>query len=76
MGPKIEGSANDFVPEQGSLYMVNKDKDVCIQLPKIGISNGIAWNLQCTKLYFIDSLKYRVDSYDYDLTSGIVCKYL
>uniref|UniRef100_A0A1B6BZ00 Regucalcin n=1 Tax=Clastoptera arizonana TaxID=38151 RepID=A0A1B6BZ00_9HEMI len=70
MGPNVEGTLNDFVPEQGSLYMASRDRDVSKQLAKIGISNGLSWSLDCTKFYFIDSLKYKVDSYDYNHDTG------
>lgn len=35
-------------------------------LDGVSISNGLAWSLDETVLYFVDSPKYRIDSYQYD----------
>lgn len=63
-------------PEKGSLYRVNKDKSVSKQLSKITLSNGLVWSPDKKKFYFIDTMKYRVDSYDYDNATGNICKYI
>lgn len=74
MGPrKVEGRS-DFVLEKGSLYRLNKDRTVSKQLEKLGISNGLTWSLDNKKFYFIDSLRFRVDSYDYDIDTGDIGK--
>lgn len=76
MGALLAGTDDQFEQEKGSLYMLRKDKTVNKCLTKIGISNGLAWSLDKTKFYYIDSLKYRVDSYDYDNATGALCKSL
>lgn len=73
MGPKNE--IGDFVPEKGSLYRINKDKSVSKILGKLGIANGLAWSSDNKKFYYIDSLKLRVDSYDYDISTGNIGDY-
>lgn len=76
MGALVAGTDDQFEQEKGSLYMLRKDKTVNKSLTKIGISNGLAWSSDKTKFYYIDSLKYRVDSYDYDNSTGALCKSL
>lgn len=76
MGALLAGTDDQFEQEKGSLYMLRKDKTVNKSLTKIGISNGLAWSSDKTKFYYIDSLKYRVDSYDYDDSTGALCKSL
>ncbi|XP_022189559.2 LOW QUALITY PROTEIN: regucalcin [Nilaparvata lugens] len=56
--------------EKGSLYLLYKDKTVKKQLTKLGIANGLAWTVDKKKMYYIDSMKKRVDSYDYDDDTG------
>lgn len=70
MGPRKAEGTNEFELEKGSLYMLNKDRTLSKQLEKLGISNGLTWSLDNKKFYFIDSLKFRVDSYDYDIDTG------
>lgn len=75
MGAPIKGTIDQFEKDQGSLYML-KNGCVVKQISKIGLSNGLAWSLDKKLFYYIDSLKYRVDSYDYDDLSGSICKYI
>uniref|UniRef100_A0A1B6DWB3 Regucalcin n=1 Tax=Clastoptera arizonana TaxID=38151 RepID=A0A1B6DWB3_9HEMI len=70
MGPTIEGKDHEWVPEKGSLYRLNRDKTSSKQLANITLSNGLAWSSDNKKFYYIDTLKYRVDSYDYDNETG------
>jgi sugar lactone lactonase YvrE len=41
-----------------------------IALAGATISNGLDWNLDATRLYYIDSLTQRVDAIDFDLDRG------
>ncbi|RZF33538.1 hypothetical protein LSTR_LSTR008184 [Laodelphax striatellus] len=59
-----------YEPDKGSLYTLHKDKSIKKQLTKLGIANGLAWTEDKKKMYYIDSLKKRVDSYDYDDETG------
>lgn len=68
MGPKKE--TGEFVMEKGSLYRLNKDKTVTKVIGKLGIANGLAWSLDNKTFYYIDTLKFRVDSYDYNISTG------
>ncbi|XP_063381932.1 regucalcin-like [Cydia fagiglandana] len=63
-----EKSPGDFVQEQGSLYRV--DGNITRVADKIGISNGLAWDLSAKAMYYIDSLEQNVRRYDYDVDTG------
>lgn len=41
---------------------------------KMGLSNGIAWNRDQTKMYHVDSCDLTVRQFDYDQNSGDLCK--
>uniref|UniRef100_A0A1B6FH44 Regucalcin n=1 Tax=Cuerna arida TaxID=1464854 RepID=A0A1B6FH44_9HEMI len=56
--------------EQGSLYSMQKDKSVVKRRGKVNLSNGLAWSIDKKKFYYIDTVKYRIDSYDYDDATG------
>lgn len=56
--------------DEGALYRLDTDLSVHKMLDKISISNGIVWNLDHTKMYYIDSLSCCVRVYDYDNESG------
>lgn len=56
----------------GSLYSYTLDGHVKTLLTNVGISNGICWNLDATKMYYIDSLTQSVQIFDYDLSQGLM----
>ncbi|MGH7214390.1 MAG: SMP-30/gluconolactonase/LRE family protein [Tepidisphaeraceae bacterium] len=59
-------------PGQGALYRLDPDHTVHKMVDKISISNGIAWNDDSTKMYYIDTAANSVDVFDYDLAAGTV----
>lgn len=68
MGPEEE--LGGVLREQGQLYCYHKDRSLTVHADKISISNGLAWS-SCRKfMYYIDSMKYTVDVFDFDLESG------
>lgn len=73
MGHEISGQPGEFEVEKGGLYSL-KDGKVTKHLDKVTLSNGIAWSLDKKKLYYNDSLKYRVYVFDYDITDGQICE--
>ena len=38
------------------------------------MSNGICWSPDDKQMYFIDSLKKEIYSFDYDIQTGNICK--
>ncbi|XP_050302445.1 regucalcin-like [Anthonomus grandis grandis] len=67
MGPEPE--VGHFTLEAGSFYSYAKGK-LEKHAEKIGISNGLTWNPALKKMYYIDSLAYTIDSFDYDIETG------
>lgn len=68
MGPEEE--LGGVLREQGQLYCYHKDRSLTVHADKISISNGLAWS-SCRKfMYYIDSMKYTVDVFDFDFESG------
>lgn len=58
-------------PENGS-FMSFEGGKAKTHLTKVGISNGLAWNSDNTKLYYIDSPKLTVDQYDFDIKNATI----
>lgn len=56
---------NNLEKKTGHLYSLKNLKPKRI-LGELMISNGIAWSHDEKTVYFIDSGKYQVDSYNYD----------
>ncbi|KAH0624656.1 hypothetical protein JD844_032329 [Phrynosoma platyrhinos] len=55
---------------QGSLYTLFPDHSVVKHFDKVSISNGLDWSLDHRTFFYIDSLSYSVDAFDYDLQTG------
>ena len=62
--------AIDPVEGAGALYCMDTDLSVRKVLGDVSISNGIVWSLDNARMYFIDSLRYDVLAYDYDVETG------
>jgi len=54
----------------GALYRFLPDGEVTAALPGATISNGLDWNLDATRLYYVDSTTQRIDAIDFDLDRG------
>ena len=59
---------------QGSLYSIDASHTVKKHVDKIDISNGLAWSLDSTVLYYIDSLPRKIYAFDFDLSAGSLCE--
>ncbi|XP_063161099.1 regucalcin [Candoia aspera] len=55
---------------QGSLYTLFPNHSVMKHFDKVDISNGLDWSLDHRTFFYIDSLSYHVDAFDYDLQTG------
>lgn len=60
----------DRQPNAASLYCLEADGRVRTMLQGVTNSNGIAWSLDSTAMYYIDTPTLRVMQFDYDLVSG------
>ncbi|XP_027715243.1 regucalcin-like isoform X2 [Vombatus ursinus] len=55
---------------QGSLYALFPNGTVEKYFDRVDISNGLDWSMDNKIFYYIDSLSYSVDAFDYDLQTG------
>ncbi|WP_332461401.1 SMP-30/gluconolactonase/LRE family protein [Paenibacillus tianjinensis] len=62
----------DFTKAAGSLYVMDLDGQVRRVLTGISISNGLAWDDQRGRMYYVDTATRGVDVMDYDVQSGTV----
>lgn len=69
-----EGANVAVEPHKGAVYSITKN-EVRKQIPLAGISNGLAWNDELKKFYYIDTHNKTVDEYDFDIVNGTICKY-
>lgn len=60
---------------QGAFYSLFPDHHVKKYFDQVDISNGLDWSLDHKIFYYIDSLSYSVDAFDYDLQTGQICMY-
>jgi sugar lactone lactonase YvrE len=54
----------EFAPRAGSLYRY--DGALVEILPDVTLSNGLGWSPDGPLMYYVDSLTYRVDVFDFD----------
>ena len=59
--------ALDYAPGRGALYRFSSEEGLERVLEDVTISNGIGWSLDGGTMYYIDSMAYRVDAFDFDL---------
>lgn len=53
-------------PELGSLYSLKKKETLIKHVEKISVSNGLVWNDEKKKMYYVDSPTHRIDEFDFD----------
>lgn len=66
-------SPGKFDEGKGSLYTLIGKRQVRNELGNLTISNGLAWDIQDRKMYFIDSPTRVVEQYDYNSEKGTIC---
>lgn len=60
----------------GTLYSLGKDgKTANGHVTDVGISNGLAWSSDNKTFYYIDSLNFAIDAFDYDIDGGRLCEF-
>ncbi|RZC37252.1 SGL domain containing protein [Asbolus verrucosus] len=57
-------------PNKGGLFSLGPNKQLKKHLSHITISNGLAWNTDLGKFYYIDSPKRTIDEFDVDFKHG------
>jgi len=70
MGSETDPGVVD--PDKGSLYLVDSSFNVEREVENVSLSNRIAWSPDNTKMYFIDSTKRLIYSFDFEINTGNV----
>jgi sugar lactone lactonase YvrE len=74
----FEDAAGNIPPNRGTLYKLNDTG--CFQnldpiLPGVSVSNGLAWNENGTRMYYIDSPTKQIVLFDYDPSTASICNF-
>lgn len=64
------GTMGDGSTPNGTLYRLDPDLTVTPVVDGLKISNGLAWTADGKTMYFIDSMSYGIDAFDYDVDTG------
>jgi len=62
--------ALDETPGAGALYCLDEALTVTRKVGGVSVSNGLAWSLDETTMFFVDSPTCEVAAYDYDRSTG------
>lgn len=71
---RLEEMGDIFEKRLGSFYRYSKSSGFVVLKNKIGVSNGLAWNENTNKFYYIDSVDLDVKEYDYNPETGDICE--
>lgn len=56
----------------GDLYTFDSNIKISHLVTNVSISNGLAWSRDSKIFYYIDSMEYRVDAFDYSIDIGTI----
>ena len=62
----------DDVPCKGNVYSVDKDWIVKKNIKNVSISNGMAWSIDDTILYYIDTPDFEIVAFNYEKSTGSI----
>lgn len=57
---------------KASLYRVDNDRSIHKEVTNLGMSNGLAWSPDNTKMYLIDTLEKQLLQFDFNVKDGSV----
>ena len=61
----------DRTPGFCHLYCLEASHSVRTVVDGVTLSNGMAWSLDGTTMYYIDTVHRQIDAFDYDLAAGV-----
>lgn len=68
----VGSMALDEAQGAGALYRYSSDGGLERALEEVTLSNGLGWTPDGATMYYIDSLTYRVDAFDFDCDTGAI----
>lgn len=66
----VEVRPAELEGKQGSLYSLHPDHSVITHFDQVDLSNGMDWSPDHRFFYYVDSLTYMVEVFDYDIHTG------
>lgn len=72
-GTMINEETGDVMNQQkriGGLYRFTMKDGIVLIKDNVGMGNGITWNNQFNKMFFVDSYDSSIYEYDYDMKTG------
>lgn len=70
----VGSMALDEAPGVASLYRYSLGGGLDRMLSDVTLSNGLGWTPDGSGMYYIDSLAYRVDLFDFDVVTGAISR--
>lgn len=52
------------------MYSFGLDSEVTKHFDGVDMSNGLTWSSDNSLFYYVDSLKYKIDAFDFDIWTG------
>lgn len=68
----VGSMALDYATGAGALYRYSRAGGLERVLDAVTLSNGLGWSPDGGTMYYVDSMTYRVDRFDFDLSTGAV----
>ena len=68
----VGSMALDYAAGAGALYRYSRTGGLERVLDAVTISNGLGWSPDGGTMYYVDSMTYRVDRFDFDPSTGAV----
>jgi sugar lactone lactonase YvrE len=68
----VGSMALDYAPGAGALYRYSVDGGLDRMIEDVTLSNGLGWSPDGGTMYYIDSMAYRVDAFDFDVATGAI----
>jgi sugar lactone lactonase YvrE len=68
----VGSMALDYAPGAAALYRYSPNGSLERVIENVTLSNGLGWSADGARMYYVDSMAYRVDVFDFDLASGAV----
>ncbi|SES14833.1 SMP-30/gluconolactonase/LRE family protein [Salipaludibacillus aurantiacus] len=59
-------------PGEANLYRLDHDLKVNLMISDVTVSNGLAWNPEKSKMYYIDTKSKKIRSYEFDGETGSI----
>lgn len=70
----VGSMALDYAPGAAALYRFTGEGGLDLMLENVTLSNGLGWSPDGGTMYYVDSMAYRVDAFDFDVATGAIAR--